>query len=93
MRSRGVRVAQRGLDLFSEQLALQLALGIGHGPVVGDIAQQVDLLAGGVDHHRLVFAAGFAPTQMVEAEVGHDAVDPGVEGTLEAEVCPDTGRP
>ena len=35
----------------------------------------------------MIFAAGFFATELVETEVGDDAVDPGIEGALKAEVA------
>ena len=56
-----------------------------------DTAAYLDYLdkvsAAGVDDYRLLFPAGFAPPQVIEAQVGNDAVDPGIEGTFEAEIC------
>ena len=47
----------------------------------------VDLVAGAVHHHGVIFAAGFAPAQLVQAQIGDDPVNPGIKRALEAEVA------
>ncbi len=39
----------------------------------------------GVDDGRLVFRMAATAAQMIEADVGHNAINPGVEGAIEAE--------
>ena len=48
--------------------------------------QQIDLVAGVVQHHCLILAAGLAAAQLVQAKIGHDPVDPGIKRALEAEI-------
>ena len=54
---------------------------------VGDIGEQVHLIATGVQYGGGIFAAALAPAELVEAEVGDDPVQPGVEGALKPEVA------
>ena len=48
---------------------------------------QVHLVAAGIEYGGWVFAAALAAAQMVQAKVGDDPVEPGVEGALEPEVA------
>src|ERR1700733_10472850 len=79
-------LAKRGLNARAEKLAIKLLGGVGVGAVVGDGAQHIDLVAGVIEHHGVVFAACLLAAKLIETEIGDDAVDPGVEGALKAEV-------
>ena len=61
------------------------SLRAGGRAVIGHAVQHIFLLA--VRRHRRIQvpAARILLAQMIQTEVGHDAVDPGVERTLEAE--------
>ena len=56
--------------------AQQLMFGLVNQPVVGDLIQQVVLLAFGVTLDCTVLFAASTLSQMIEADVGHNAVDP-----------------
>src|ERR1700686_736993 len=54
-------------------------------PPVGHLIQQVILTAVGVFDDRRVLFAHVPLAQVIEAQVRHDPINPGVEGTLEPE--------
>src|ERR1700692_16249 len=62
-----------------------MRLWVGSGASVRELLQAAIFFARGVDCDRRVFLAHVAFSQMIETEVGYDAVDPGVEGTFKAE--------
>ena len=72
--------------LAAHALAVELARRVGHRPRVGDVRQQIHLVAAGIQHRGRVFATALAPAQMVQAQVGHNPVQPGIKRALEPEV-------
>ena len=83
----GRELVQSMVDARSQFAAHQVALGVGAGPDVGNLAQDVIGFALRIHPHRSIFLAHLLLPQVVQAKIGHDAVDPGVEGALEAEVA------
>src|SRR5712692_7498871 len=81
-------------DALPQFAAHQTALRAGAGAVVGHAVQHFFLLAvrrNGCDH---IPATRIFLSQVIEAEIGHNAIDPGVKRTLEAKarqvyVCPE----
>ena len=70
--------------LLAEFLPQQLALGMGFGAPVLDGIEQVARAVAGFHNDRLL-APDIAPPQMIEAQVRHDPVEPGVKAAFEAE--------
>ena len=84
MRSRGVSFSRALPDPATQLAAHQVALRICSGPPIRYLLQHIVLLSGSVCRYRRVFLADLPFAQMIEAKIGDDAVDPGVEGALEA---------
>ena len=80
-------LVERGLNFLAEEFAVEFLGGIGEGAIVRNGGQQVDFVAGVIHDDGVIFAAGFFAAELVETEVGDDAVDPGIERALEAEVA------
>src|ERR1035437_7791288 len=80
------QLVQGLVDGLAHALAVELARRIGHGPGVGDIRHQVQFVASGIDDCGRIFAAALAAAQVVQAKVGDDPVEPGVERALKPEV-------
>src|SRR5579883_762431 len=59
-------------------------LGIHVSPLVAYVLQQIKFFPAFIYDYGAVFAAGLAFTQMVQAEIGNDSVDPGIERTFKA---------
>src|SRR5215471_3530188 len=78
---------ERYSNFSSEFAAHQIAFGIGARACVRHLFEKVVLLARRIGCDRSVLLANTLLAQMVEAEVSNDPVDPGVEGTLEAETA------
>ena len=87
VRSRGGELVKRGGDAFGHHLAIKFATGIRHGATVGDVRHEIHFVAAGVEHSGGIFATRFTATQLVEAQVGDDPVQPGVKRTLKPEVA------
>src|SRR5207302_3673180 len=51
------------------------------------LAEHVVLVPGGIFRHRRIFFSHALLAQMVEAQIGYDPVNPGVEGALETEAA------
>src|SRR5262249_24420239 len=65
----------------------QIALWIRSCAPIGNLIEQAVLFARRVGRNRSVFFSDLPFAQVIKAEVGNDAVDPGVEGALEAEAA------
>src|ERR1700730_5777061 len=72
------------LNLFAEKAALGVQGRAVLPLALKEIADAFVVVAG-VQFRGLVFGARLATAQMIEAHVGNDAVEPGVEAALEAE--------
>ena len=77
---------QSAQNVCSQFSAQQLLLGIVGWSVVRDSVQQVVLIALDVQIYRAIFSTASISPQMIQAEVGDNAVDPGREGALEPKV-------
>src|SRR5579885_228248 len=80
------QLLKRRLNALAQNLALQLAVGIGNRAVIAHIAEQVHFLARRVNHDGRIFAPRLAPPELVQTQVGHNPVDPGVERALKPEI-------
>src|SRR5512146_136044 len=78
---------QRPRDPRSQLAPHQVPLRTRSRPVVRDLVDDAVLFTGGVGYDGRIFLAHLALAEMIEAEVGDDPVDPGVERTLEAEAA------
>src|SRR5256885_1884218 len=80
-------LAQRPVDLAAEFATHQVALGIGVRACVRRLIDQAVLVAFGIGEHRRVFFADPLFAKVVEAKIGDDAVDPGIERALKTEAA------
>ncbi len=64
----------------------QVPLGIRAGSAVWHLLQHIVLLAGLIGRHRRFFLAHLLFAQMIEAKIGYDAIDPGIERALKAKI-------
>jgi hypothetical protein len=79
-------LVQSTIDAAAKFPAHQIALRIRAGASVGYLVEHVILLALSVYGDRSIFFAHLALAKMIEAEIGHNAVNPGVKGTFKTEV-------
>src|ERR1700722_8076949 len=59
-------LAERSLNACAENLAIKFFRGVGVGAVVGDGAQHINLVAGVIEHHGMVFAARLFTAKLIE---------------------------
>src|SRR5262245_53526482 len=78
--------AESAIDAVAKLSPHQIPLRIRSGSVIRHAIEHIVLLTLGIDSDRCVFLSHLFFSQMIQAEVGHDAVDPGIERTFEAEV-------
>jgi hypothetical protein len=83
----GSQPAERQQNLFAQLTRHQIALRIRQSTVIGDAIQKINFLPRRVDRNRGIFLAGLALPQMVQAEIGNNPVNPGVEGAFKAKVA------
>ena len=77
----------RAVDARAQLTAHEIALRIRSGAAVGHLVEQAVFLARSIRAHRSIFLADLSFAEVIETKVGNDAVNPGVEGTLEAEAA------
>jgi len=80
----GSEPAKGALDAAAELAIPHIALGIGMGGVFFKIVHAVEGAFGGIDDGRLLFSH-FSLAQIIQANVGHDAVQPSVKTAIEPE--------
>src|SRR5437879_9050977 len=81
------KTLQGAVDAATQLTAHQVAFRIGSRPAIGYAIEHVELLAAGVGSYRRVFFAHLLLAELIEAQVGNDAVDPRIEGTLETKIA------
>src|ERR1700751_48369 len=79
------QLLERTIDAIAQLTTHQLLLGIRAAAPIWHLVKEAVFFSGAIRRYRSVFFPNLFFTEMIEAEVGNDAVDPSVEGALESE--------
>src|SRR6266436_1571826 len=84
--TRGQLVERAGYA-FAELPAHEVALRVSSRASIGHLVEDGVFFAGGVGGHGSVFLPDLSLAEVIETEIGDDAVNPGVERALEAKTA------
>src|SRR5438477_9066791 len=83
----GRQPVQRARDPCAQFPAHKITLRIGGSPPIRHTLQHIVLLAFRICRDRRIFFSHLLLPQVIEAEIGDDAVNPGIKRTLEAKTA------
>src|ERR1700685_3342444 len=73
-------------DAFAQLTAHQIALRIRARPAIGNLIKYIVLLPSRIRRNRGVFLAYLPLAQVIEAKIGHDAINPRIKRELKAKL-------
>src|SRR6202451_4931815 len=73
-------------DAFAHPTAHQIALRIRARPAIGNLIKYIVLLPSRIRRNRGVFLAYLPLAPVLEAKIGHDAINPRIKRALKAKV-------